>query len=462
MMMAAVATMSQTILLSALSELGDKTFFLTAIFAVWCPFGGIRSGRNSTVQQCLVAAGCTVALATRVVLAAWGVNLDGTDSWLGLASVLLLCIMAAKAVAELRRADLQKKAEFWNQKPPMDPRHFGRGGASFPDRRGAGGFLGDFTAYNPENYQTEAQATPSSWNWLPSVGIGGANHLESPDPRVPPNYGSTEGLASTADPALAAGPDLPFEWACALAFLVPLVAIFVAEAGDKSQAALQSVQGAGAIGVLIGYSMSTMFAVFLGFLLERTVSERRVLFAVGLGLACLSMVLLSQGFLASNQGLFLSLRNRGAAAASTARATAKAMASPSTSLVATATPAASSVPLATAQAAAVAPLVSASMAAAPAATAPSSDSLLVPDAGAVAASPLQGSVNGNKISASFVQVPQHQQPAIKPSTMKTGQKTKTKAVHGQAERASIVDQPGREPASTRVFTREFKSKSKTK
>merc|ERR1740129_638795 len=81
---------------------------------------------------------------------------------------------------------------------------------------------------------------------------------------------------------------------------IPLVMIFLGEAGDKSQGALIGCEVQGAEFVLVGmlgYAVAALIAVVTGFVLERALYDEQLLFSVEIGLFVMSFVCITEGLL---------------------------------------------------------------------------------------------------------------------------------------------------------------------
>jgi len=91
-------------ILTALAELGDKTFFLTVVFAIWCPWHGIRDGSKNVapMEYLLLLVGCSCALILRTLLLCTGVDPFQWDGFSAVAALVVLSLFAIKASAEWR------------------------------------------------------------------------------------------------------------------------------------------------------------------------------------------------------------------------------------------------------------------------------------------------------------------------------------------------------------------------
>mmetsp|Transcript_386 Transcript_386/g.720 ORF Transcript_386/g.720 Transcript_386/m.720 type:complete len:338 (+) Transcript_386:149-1162(+) len=303
----ALGTIGRAATLGCVAEVGDKTFFLTVMLAAWCPLAGIRSKSHAFLQQCLVLAGAVLALSLHVALSLVIPSLPGSDrsflDWtLGSLAVACQGAIGLQAVLELRRADQRRRDSSAAAKliPPSGPSSASsRAPSDEPqsDSLQPAGFLGTFKAYNPQDYATgkdEKGACPAvDETGSAEHGNDGQNPFEK-EAVVPASaYG-------TLNATRAAKKEASHQVGSALAaFILPLVTVFLAEAGDKSLEALREVHPTAIIGLGTagGYVVSSLFAVMIGFVLERQLTERRLLFAVAVGFWALVLVTASQALL---------------------------------------------------------------------------------------------------------------------------------------------------------------------
>jgi len=248
---------------SFLGELGDKTFFLTVILAVWCPWDGIRGGSEHSFQLAMVFAGSLAALLLRVALASAGLGaLPTRDNACEATACIVLTILGLKAKIELDRADA-KAAKALGERSPL------KGGGA----------------------ETEAADEPVKWNTAAF-----ASAPPAPKWPEPPAYGTLQ-PASPADGILSEplGDKLVSH---VLAFVAPLALGFALEAEDKSSGALAAIHRGGspslALGAALGLVPAVAAAVGLGYVAGRQMSDQRLLFLAVVGLLALSLVSLSQ------------------------------------------------------------------------------------------------------------------------------------------------------------------------
>jgi putative Ca2+/H+ antiporter (TMEM165/GDT1 family) len=258
----------QSALLCFSAEVGDKSFFLTAILAAWCPFHGVRSGPGSVVQQCLVIVGSASALAVHVLLLLAAHGVSARLSWsLSLLASAVQALLGLQAILQLREADSSRSPSLLPV-PGNAASKTSAGADADSWHIGQRGWLGSFKAYDPHAYGAVESRSESS------------NPFEDSEPE------------QVFAPRRASG-------TCLLAsFAVPFICVFMVEPGDRS---IEAIHAAGSIsctlGALGGYVLGVIVAVMLGFLLERHLSERRLLFAAALGLWSLWLVTASQDIL---------------------------------------------------------------------------------------------------------------------------------------------------------------------
>lgn len=301
-----LGTFGRAAALSFVAELGDKTFFLTVILAAWCPVSGIRNKPGASLQQAFVAAGAVCAMALHVSLLVVIPGFPGShhsffDWSLGSAAVVFQGALGMQAMLELRRAERTRKDSSTTAKLISNrPLHASKGdiGQEF----NPSSFLGTFKAYNPDDYESEsgeggAPAAAQEAGKADPDRKDGCGHNPFED-EVAATYGAVNINASAAPSQKKEVPSTLSSASAAL--LIPFVAIFLDEVGDKSLEALRAEVSPTiviATGATIGYMISSMFAACVGFLLERQLTERRLLFAMVTGLWALVLVTCSQAIL---------------------------------------------------------------------------------------------------------------------------------------------------------------------
>lgn len=258
-------------------ELGDKTFFVTAAFAAWCPWEGTRSHGERVLQMGLVFAGSFTALMLRTILLVTTMPPRYWDWVCDCVSCALLLALGIKAKLELSRLEA------------ATPRPSSAIALAAADLRSR------MKQEDPETLEGAAAAEPQ-WN---------KDAFSSMPPLTPADatdYGSMKSL-SQADGVLSERISDRL-LSHVLAFLSPMVLCYFVEAEDKSSAALlhRSVAHNAeiAVGAILGSIVAVMLAVFLGFVLERQLLDQRLLFTVSGIFFVISFISLSQALLHLN------------------------------------------------------------------------------------------------------------------------------------------------------------------
>lgn len=267
-----------------LGELGDKTFLLTGILVAWCPWDGVRSNEKARYQQLLVFLAAVLALYVRTLLISAKTVKPSSETsncvyeWMTFAFILVLI---PKACAELRRTEAENAMrERLNERAEA---RAGRGSQLSP-KMGGGFFMG---ASGAPFARADTEEAAEEQHQQPPRSPGRADYGSTGSPKncsaaFPANFRDT--LASNI-----------------LAFFVPLVVIFCAEAEDKSEAAVMAGGGpknkSDVVGVMLGIPLALLLAAFIGFVMERQVSDNRLNFAAVLVLSILCLVSLSQALM---------------------------------------------------------------------------------------------------------------------------------------------------------------------
>lgn len=251
-------------IISLVAEVGDKSFFLLMLLAIWCPIAGVRHGEGSCVQQILSAAGGVLALTLRLLMAKVHFNWIVFDFAGDIILVVLLVLLAVKAYLDYRGVEPAKFSQGKSARTEL-PKKLSPGSAS--------GYLVNFRSYDPEAYRDAMSAAPEASS----------------------KFGQGYGTANLSIDS--AGQRFEARTSYIGAFAIPFAMVFMAEIGDKSQWVLQNtrfISSEEALGTVLGYLASTTAAVFLGFLLERHLQEQMLLCMVAGGLCCLGLVTMSQ------------------------------------------------------------------------------------------------------------------------------------------------------------------------
>lgn len=273
-----MSTPWQIALVCFVSELGDKSFFLTVILAVWCPFQGARSGKGALLQQIFVALGAASALTVHsvLVLAFSGVSLPVSRGLVTLALAVEL-VLGLRAFYHLGHAECNR------------PQFATLVGGEVTAARDEKTLVGNFKAYDPARYGTTEPAAPAQ-------GSTTSNPFES----------DSEG--EVLDSSRWCSCASPYVAGFLTSFFVAFVCIFLAQPGDKMR---QDIHTAGAVqdmkadrqtvidttnnyyaqvGAVGGGVAAILIAVCVGFLLQRHLSDRRLLLAAALGISSIFLV----------------------------------------------------------------------------------------------------------------------------------------------------------------------------
>jgi len=247
-----------------LAELGDLSFFFTAVLSAWCPWRGARSGPGANHQRLAIAKASALALGARVMLRSMQIRIASMlGSGIGpmLAAALLL-VLAGRAY--LQRSKCETVV---SQLADCE--------AKSTDVPEAGGFfLGSFKPYDPKAYSKDT--VPWAGESVPLVqqaGQAAYSGRSGQEPAEPP----------------------PCMVSLAFAFALPLLVIFLEETGSngvevqvlQSGLSLANVLG-GAVGIVVAIAVATL----LGFVLEREVQDSALLVTVSSGLAAMGIFVL--------------------------------------------------------------------------------------------------------------------------------------------------------------------------
>lgn len=283
-----------------LGELGDKTFFVLLVLALWCPWQGIRDSNAAPLERCLVFLGGSIALLARLIVLAYVPRLRSTDCWFDVASGCVLLILGLRALIERRILGPEPKAA--SEESPI---------------------AGDLSSEIP----ADTKWNQAAFSWLPSVprnpfaADGDADdsvphHTEwnkSAFPTVPmpaadaeqaspgfSSYGTTSAPPTSANGILSEriSDSLASQiMAAPLAFVL----LFVIQADDKSEEELMDFgrpRLSTVLGAWLGFMIATGAAVLLGaFTQWGFFSKRQILVAVIFVLLSMSLVSFSQALL---------------------------------------------------------------------------------------------------------------------------------------------------------------------
>jgi len=277
-------------------ELGDKTFFVTVLLAAWCPsWDGVRNSADGKTMACilqlLVLAGAALSLLVRTLLASAGVH----PTWWVAGFNFIACATFIGFGVFVRHqrgfAGKAEKSTATGSTRAENPFH--QSETSAIDHQ------------EPEKWNTWAQqkmTAQETWNPLSynSAERAGVQSLESgwQQQQQQQNYGAVWSLPK--DVERQSGNEVVF---MILAFLAGLVTVFMCECVDKSQTAFlnagnQSYGFRGVISAMVGYIPAIVLAVGLGSILEGTLMDEWLLFAIQIGFFSLGFISCSQACLA--------------------------------------------------------------------------------------------------------------------------------------------------------------------
>jgi len=240
-----------------IAELGDRSFFLTAILSAWCPFYGVRSGAGSPLQQCLVAAGSIAAVSLHAALMMVPLEnfTEVTFKYVGGFACIVQVALGCQARSHLEAApdEIAVPSTLASKERPSEN-----------------------WAYMPESY-------------------GAAEQGERKNPFTTDANAEARSHDAKALEAQGSGRTLSIFSA---SFLVPFLCVFSVKPIDRSLHSLHIAKtAASTVGGLSGCALALLVAVAFGFFLERYLSERRILLGVTLGLWSLCLMSLSREIL---------------------------------------------------------------------------------------------------------------------------------------------------------------------
>jgi len=286
-------------------EMGDMTFFITVLLTVWCPLRGVRSGRQVNIQHLFVWLGSVCALGIRSVLVAVGPG-DVWQSGFNFITAGMMIILGFKAKHELAQVYAQKGIPSKPEVPPQGNAETRTPPGSTNWNPIANTFLLPAT-WNPLYHDSEKDAAAAPEEPGVTVGSPGGNGggpqqaVQGYGSIVPPQAQRPVALVPTArKPEDSEEEPGGIILTLSLSLGIPLVMIFLGEAGDKSQGALIGCEVQGAEFVLVGmlgYAVAALIAVVTGFVLERALYDEQLLFSVEIGLFVMSFVCITEGLL---------------------------------------------------------------------------------------------------------------------------------------------------------------------
>jgi len=258
------------------AEIGDVTFFQTAVFAMWCPLRGIRRG-PCALERSLVLTGSLLALTMRVALRQLEISFSRATGE-GLAPLGVSVLMLGLAVRAYLQLKCSDRAVTSGGQMPEDQEK-PASAAQAPTAPG-GSFLGNFKAYNPSEY--------AAGRGYPVQGVGTTSEESRPiSAGASAGYGAIPQVKDEA-PESSALSKLTALW-------LPFLVAYFAEAGSQGME-LQVLHDGHSMssmcGGFLGYALATMVAGITSFVLERQVSPATLLFGVMCSTAAISLACL--------------------------------------------------------------------------------------------------------------------------------------------------------------------------
>lgn len=263
-------------------EVGDKTFVLTVAFAVWCPWTGVRDTDDGFKARCFVFVGTMIALTIRIILLTSLVDPFFMEATFDYVSCFLLSMLALRAYIEMGRVEAFEATM---------------------------GLLGDKASGRDAKKDLETDAREDlpeeGWNQAafvapPPLPAGTASDAMTPASSERENYGSVSPRIHSADGLLSERISDRLA-SLIISFVLPLITVFAVEAEDKSEVAIFLGGRSGntdvATGAVLGLLPAVMFAVVLGYILERRLPDQWAAFLVLSILLTLALVEMSQGLL---------------------------------------------------------------------------------------------------------------------------------------------------------------------
>jgi len=264
-------------------ELGDKTFFLTVLLTAWVvTWESVPHGRPQRHHQLMVLAGALSGLLLHVVLVSFSVVSAKGSSIFNFISVVLLVsigiklhfqVQSVRKLAEARESTYDEPAA----KVKDDTQAWNTAGAAPTS-----------TSWN--NYAARAQ--PPTEEGAQSSSAQGYGSMNEPEKdawghdavKDPPQ----EEQKTSFNTLIVAG-------------LISMALIFVIEVAERSQYSfLASGESKGTSLVLssmLGYTVATCFAVFVGYLMESMMKDEWLLFTAEMAFFAMALISLSQAVL---------------------------------------------------------------------------------------------------------------------------------------------------------------------
>jgi len=259
-------------LIQFLVEVGDRSFFVLLLLASWCPVEGIRAG-SRWLEVFVVALGAMAALAVRLAVESLS-NAALGASWRTGAGLIVapvvLWMLAIKAFMDYKEANASARLTGGNRNP--------------------------FAESTSNNKNSDLSDVKWSDVYM---------RPPEPDPSFSPQHHSSYG---SVDAPAAAREDLSATLVkpkaeadgfgyMALEFLIPFVCVLAVTSTDPVHGAAANATKEVVLGAGAGALAAILLAVFLGYVLEREVSDRRFLLVAATAFFALALVSTSQAVL---------------------------------------------------------------------------------------------------------------------------------------------------------------------
>ncbi|CAJ1424851.1 unnamed protein product [Effrenium voratum] len=286
------------VLRTSIAQLGSKTFFLSAILAAWCPWEGIRNHPDRQVQTVLILTGSYLAFVLRICLLIFVQDKTWQFCAFDAMSCFFLFALGMKARVDLSSSDAREARQRYASSShgadaaggaPSDPEKPKESGFSEWNTAAFGFLPAPLPEPRPWNLERANWATV--WEDFESM------LLRQKEAKTT-QYG-TETQFVPSDGVLSSRPS-DRSISTVLSLLLPLLLVFLMQADDRAIMLLvqTGIEGADAIcGSLLGLLMPTMLSVTLGVLLEKTLTDSRLLFTVSITLLTLSFISFTQAML---------------------------------------------------------------------------------------------------------------------------------------------------------------------
>eukprot|EP00933_Yihiella_yeosuensis_P072226 TRINITY_DN80569_c0_g1_i1.p1 TRINITY_DN80569_c0_g1~~TRINITY_DN80569_c0_g1_i1.p1 ORF type:complete len:349 (+),score=55.01 TRINITY_DN80569_c0_g1_i1:105-1049(+) len=282
-----MAPVAESFGLCFVAELGDMSFFTTLLLAAWCPIYRSREKNPSShLSRLYLVLGSVGALLLRTVLRNMHMKLEALIGYgIGpLISAMLLALLAFRAYIQLRYLETESVSE----KTRLTTTE---GTTAGPNPGGT--YMGSFTPYDPKSYDRDTEGATEEGEAEEQLGNSSIFRVPPPPPLpgAATSYGTSSSAPATASASTSSSTDFSAITAQGLSLLLPLVIIFLAEAGSDGIEiqVLDLLAPKSYISGMLGCTLAAFVAVCVGYVLERQVKDATLIFATSCGLAALSL-----------------------------------------------------------------------------------------------------------------------------------------------------------------------------